>query len=210
MAYINRCLQARQERDRYNALMAIGLLAVAAEKDIKKYIPNILHILKSLLPQRDSPSKKRSISLDPAIFACLSFLARAVKSYIRKEVREMLDPMLTAGLSPALTSSLRELAMFLPSLKKEIADGLLGILSVILMQQPFRHPGTPKHLVSSGGAGVGLEPPDSQSVVLALKTLGSFDFEGHSLLQFVRHTVEIIRWCVNTQTIVHVQLLICA
>ena len=38
MDYINRCLQGRQERDRYNSLMAIGLLAVAAEKDIKKYI----------------------------------------------------------------------------------------------------------------------------------------------------------------------------
>ena len=38
MAYINRCLQGKQERDRYNSLMAVGLLAVAAEKDIKKYI----------------------------------------------------------------------------------------------------------------------------------------------------------------------------
>ncbi len=188
MAYINRCLQGKQERDRYNSLMAVGLLAVAAEKDIKKYIANILHVLKSLLPHRDSPSKKRSLTLDPAIFACISFLARAVKSYIRNEVRDMLEPMLTAGLSPALTSSLRELATYLPALKKDIADGLLKILSVILMQQPFRHPGTPKHLVSGGGAA--LEPPDSQSVVLALKTLGTFDFEGQSLLQFVRHCAD--------------------
>lgn len=188
MVYINRCLQGRQERDRYNSLMAIGLLAVAAEKEIKKYIANILHILKSLLPHRDSPTKKRSVTLDPAIFACISFLARAVKSYIRAEVRDMLEPMLTAGLSPALTSSLRELATYLPALKKDIADGLLKILSVILMQQPFRHPGTPKHLVSGGGAA--LEPPDSQSVVLALKTLGTFDFEGQSLLQFVRHCAD--------------------
>ena len=188
MDYINRCLQGRQERDRYNSLMAIGLLAVAAEKDIKKYISNILHVLKSLLPHRDSPSKKRSVSLDPAIFACISFLARAVKGFIKNEVRDMLEPMLTAGLSPALTSSLRELAMYLPALKKDIADGLLKILSVILMQQPFRHPGTPKHLVS--GVGASMEPPDSQSVVLALKTLGTFDFEGQSLLQFVRHCAD--------------------
>lgn len=81
------------------------------------------------------------------------------------------------------------------------------------MQQPFRHPGTPKHLmVAAAGGGVGgaagggsmsagggavapggqllLEPPDSQSVVLGLRTLGSFDFEGHSLLQFVRHCAD--------------------
>merc|ERR1719341_2396332 len=104
------------------------------------------------------------------------------------EVRAMLEPMLTAGLSPALTSSLRELATYLPALKKDIADGLLKILSVILMQQPYRRPGTPKHLVSAGGAAI--EPPDSQSVVLALKTLGTFDFEGQSLLQFVRHCAD--------------------
>ena len=188
MEYINRCLQSRQERDRYTALTAIGLLAVATEKHIKKYIQDILKTLKSLLPQKDAPNKKRSTSLDPAIFACISFLARAVKSFIKVEVREMLDPMLTAGLSLALTSSLRELAHHLPSLKREIADGLLKILSVILMQQPFRHPGTPKHLVSQTSPG--LEVPDSQSVVLALKTLGSFDFEGHSLLQFVRHCAD--------------------
>eukprot|EP00092_Neocalanus_flemingeri_P019853 GFUD01021504.1.p1 GENE.GFUD01021504.1~~GFUD01021504.1.p1 ORF type:complete len:2235 (+),score=707.01 GFUD01021504.1:192-6707(+) len=187
MAYTYRCLQGR-ERDRYNALMAIGLLSVAAEKDIKKYLPNILQTLKNCLPQRDSPTKKRSSALDPAIFACISFLARAVKGHIKTEVREMLDPMMAVGLSPALTSSLRELATYLPSLKREIADGLLKILSLILMQQPFRHPGTPKHLMPPGAGG--LDPPDSQSVVLGLNTLGSFDFEGHSLLQFVRHCAD--------------------
>ena len=52
----------------------------------------------------------------------------------------------------------------------------------------FPFPGTPKHLVSQSSPGI--EVPDSQSVVLALKTLGSFDFEGHSLLQFVRHCAD--------------------
>ena len=60
---------------------------------------------------------------DPAIFACISFLARAVKGYIKNEVKEMLDPMLSAGLSQPLTASLRELATFLPPLKRDIADG---------------------------------------------------------------------------------------
>jgi len=45
------------------------------------------------------------------------------------------------GLSPAVTAALRELSLNIPALKKEIADGLLKILSIILMQQPFRHPG---------------------------------------------------------------------
>ena len=66
--------------------------------------------------------------------------------------------------------------------------GLLGILSLTLMQTPFRHPGTPKHLLTVNNPS--LDPPDSVSVVLALKTLGSFDFEGYSLLTFVRHCAD--------------------
>ena len=41
--------------------------------------------------------------------------------------------------------------------------------------------GTPKHKIVPPPANI--EPPDSQTVVLGLRTLGSFDFEGHSLLQ---------------------------
>ena len=57
----------------------------------------------------------------------------------------------------------------------------------------FRHPGTPKHLLSPShkafqpGNG---DLPDTASIVLGLRTLGTFDFEGHSLLQFVRHCAD--------------------
>ena len=43
--------------------------------------------------------------------------------------------------SPALTAALRELAIQIPQLKKDIQDGLLKNLSKILMGQPLRHPG---------------------------------------------------------------------
>ena len=45
MAYIYRCLQGR-ERDKYSALMAIGLIAVASGREIKPYLQNILAILR--------------------------------------------------------------------------------------------------------------------------------------------------------------------
>ena len=51
-----------------------------------RLLPNILHALRQCLPQKESPPKCRSAALDPAIFACISFLARAVKSVIRAEV----------------------------------------------------------------------------------------------------------------------------
>ncbi len=48
MAYIYRCLQGR-ERDKYNALMAIGLISVAAGREIKPYLQNILITLRFVL-----------------------------------------------------------------------------------------------------------------------------------------------------------------
>ena len=72
-----------------------------------------------------------------------------------------------------------------PAFKKEIADGLLKILSVILMRQPFRHPGTPKRLLSPSAqpAMASLAGPDAAPdvpfIVLGLRTLGTFDFEGN-------------------------------
>ena len=90
----------------------------------------------------------------------------------------MLDSMLSTGLSPALTTALYKLALYIPAFKKEIAEGLLKILSLILMQQPFRHPGTPKHLLSPSHKGFhqGSEPPDTASIVLGLRTLGKREY----------------------------------
>jgi hypothetical protein len=42
---------------------------------------------------------------------------------IRSDVRDLLEPMLATGLSPALTTALRELAFSVPQLKKEISEG---------------------------------------------------------------------------------------
>ena len=117
-------------------------------------------------------------SIDPAVFACISMLARAVRHGIKHEVSAMLDSMLSTGLSPALTTALYKLALYIPAFKKEIAEGLLKILSLILMQQPFRHPGTPKHLLSPSHKGFhqGSEPPDTASIVLGLRTLGKREY----------------------------------
>lgn len=192
MSYMDKLLLAR---DRYNAYIGIGLLAVAAGPQIESYLKNVLENIRQNLPSKQTTNKKRQNShLDPAIFACISMLASAVKHHIRPEISQMLDSMLSVGLSPALTTALYELAQNIPAFKNEIADGLLKILSLILMQQQYRHPGTPKHLVMvqtpMAHGGQSPEPPDTASIVLGLRTLGSFDFEGHSLLQFVRHCAD--------------------
>ncbi|XP_064642053.1 serine/threonine-protein kinase mTOR-like isoform X1 [Lineus longissimus] len=102
--------------------------------------------------------------------------------------------MLAVGLSPALTAALRDLSMNIPTLKKPIQDGLLKMLSLVLMGRPLVHPGAPKlpspSIPQSGSMGSLSEVQDVTSLTLALRTLGNFDFEGHSLTQFVRHCAD--------------------
>lgn len=97
------------------------------------------------------------------------------------------------GLTPSLTICLRELAAKIPDYKNKISSGLLHMLSHILMNKPLRHPGMPHYTTSvlpfSGGSGSG-DAYDTQIIVLALHTLGTYDFEGQSLLQFVRRCAD--------------------
>ena len=168
---------------------------MATGADIQPYLKNVLTHIKQCLPStKDSAvnAKKKPAPIDPAVFACISMLARAVRHGIKHEVSAMLDSMLSTGLSPALTTALYKLALYIPAFKKEIAEGLLKILSIILMQKPFRHPGTPKHLLSPShksfppGAGASASamqgnevPPDTASIVLGLRTLGKGPFKNY-------------------------------
>jgi len=88
--------------------------------------------------------------------------------------------------SPALTASLRQLAETIPQLKKDIQEGLLKTLSLVLMGRVLVHPGAPRNARASVPNSASLQslsdPPDVGSITLALRTLGSFNFESKSLM----------------------------
>lgn len=179
-----------RERDRTAAFITIGLLAVAMGDEIKTFVPKIMEVIKLALPNKETPSKKRA-SLDPSVFLCITFLGHAVKDYITKDVRDILEAMLSTGLTPSLTICLRDLAMNVPELKREISEGLLRMLSQILMHKPLRHPGMPRHLTTNVITITNIsDTQDVASIVLALRTLGTFNFDGQSLLQFVRRCAD--------------------
>ena len=69
------------------------------------------------LPRRASRSSNSS---EPAVFLCISMLARAVGPQIETEVKSLLDQMFSAGLSAELTSALKVLAMEIPKLQRDI------------------------------------------------------------------------------------------
>lgn len=76
---------------------------------------------------------------------CITLLGHAVPNLVKDDVRDLLEAMLATGLSPGLTTALRELAATVPQLKRDISEGLLKMLSQVLMHKPLRHPGTPRH-----------------------------------------------------------------
>ncbi|CAG9564541.1 unnamed protein product [Danaus chrysippus] len=189
MHYLLTSIRSR-EKDRNMAFTTLGLLAAAIEGDIKNFIPRIMDVIKQALPVRDSQSKKR-MYIDPSIFACITLLSSAVKNLVLSDIKELLDAMFATGLSPSLTVCLKELSQNLPSLKSEISEGLLNMLSQVLRNKPFLHPGVPKSLEQQSNINLIIEPQDTASIVLALRTLGTFQFEGqHSLLTFVRRCAD--------------------
>lgn len=179
-----------RDKDRPTAFTTIGLIAVAVDDNIRPYLPKIFDLIRaSLPPSKETSLKKRTAAgVDPAIFNCVTLLGHAVTAKIKSDVKELLEPMLATGLSPALTITLRELASSVPQLKRHISEGLLRMLSQVLMNRTLRHPGASPSLLTSTICNS--ETHDVQSIVLALSTLGSFNFDGHSLLQFVRRCAD--------------------
>ncbi|CAH2984222.1 unnamed protein product [Chilo suppressalis] len=189
MHYLLGSLRSR-EKDKNMAFTTLGLMAAAIENDIENYIPRIMDVIKQALPVRDTQTKRR-IWIDPSIFACITLLGSAVKDLVMNDIKELLEAMFATGLSPSLTICLKELSQNLPALREEISEGMLNMLSLVLRNKPFLHPGVPRSLEQQTTMSLVIEPQDTISIVLALRTLGTFQFEGqHSLLTFVRRCAD--------------------
>ncbi|XP_065362288.1 serine/threonine-protein kinase mTor [Calliphora vicina] len=193
--YLNICINhllmvlKSKEKDRNIAYITIGYIAVAVESNIDKYLKTIMTAVKAALPPKDATSKRKA-AIDPAIFACITLLAHAVKTGINNDVKDILEQMFSTGISPALTVCLRELADNVPHLKSAIADGLIGVLSQILMNKPIGL--TYGNMMSGTGSmdsSVNLSQ-DVPTIVLALRTLGSFNFEEQNMLDFVQRCAD--------------------
>ena len=118
------------------------------------------------LPPKEQP-KKRLPQPDPAVFTCIALLSRAAEDLIKNDIRDMLDSMLATGLSEALAAALHEISKYVPSLKKDIQDGLLKMLSQILMKKAYTLPGVPKNLQLSSGS-ISSEPTDVQVIRVSI------------------------------------------
>ncbi|XP_060521647.1 serine/threonine-protein kinase mTor [Cylas formicarius] len=184
MNYLFSVLKGR-EREKNLAFITIGLLALAIEEDIEPYVHKIMETIRAALPRGESIGRRRPL-VDSSVYKCVTFLALALKKHDRMDVPNILEQMLATGLSQSLTICLRELAKRVPSHKDKISLGLLKMLSHILLNKPLLHPGMPSNLAPNIPVSFTGDTTDTQLIVLALHTLGTFDFEGQRLLPFVQ------------------------
>lgn len=189
--YLYQCMmylieQLRKDRDRTTSFYAIGHVAVAVKQQMSLYLEAILASIKEALVNR---GKKNSPS-EASIFHCISKCASAVGQAMTKHMHELLELMFSNGLSDPLRTALVDLVQYIPPLLPIIQEKLLDLLAVTLSGEKFKPPGMPINWRSVPNAAdlSGLEP-DRATVNLALKTLGTFNFKGHRLNEFVRDVV---------------------
>jgi FKBP12-rapamycin complex-associated protein len=178
----------KQPKYRNDAFEAVGKVASAVGSSIAPYLEGLLTQIKEGLAL-----KSRDKTVDEApIFLCLSMISIAVGQALSKHMVSLLDPIFACGLSDSLTQALVDMAHYIPPAKAIIQEKLLDLLSRVLAGRPFMALGAPYH--SSAMPQIWTrDQKDPQQVhakeldiALALHTLGSFDFSGHILNEFVR------------------------
>ncbi|PWN43039.1 putative TOR1-1-phosphatidylinositol 3-kinase [Ceraceosorus guamensis] len=186
--------QLRRERDRPSresvtqTFEAIGLVAAAMGSKMRPYIEQILVCIKDGLQSRG----RKNATPEAPIFFCIGHLAIAVGTLLTKYMHELLDLMFACGLSAPLVQALEKIVKSVPPLLGVIQHRLLDMLSLTLVGVPYRPLGAPSssRLPAHGGVIANQQlnggSKSSETIIVALQTLGHFDLTGHILNEFVR------------------------
>ena len=186
MLYLSGML--KKDKERNDAFLAIGNIANSVKSSIAPYLDSVLIYVREGLSLQ---SRKRG-TVDP-VFDCISRLAVAVGQTLSKYMEALLDPIFACDLTPKLTQALVDMAFYIPPVKPTIQERLLDMLSVVLCGEQFKPLGAPQPNTLTTISTVAKDFKDPQAyenrkaeIKLALNTLGSFDFTGHVLNEFVR------------------------
>ncbi|KAJ7718399.1 phosphatidylinositol 3-kinase [Mycena maculata] len=197
MAHLLAVLERREERD--YALIAIGHTATAVGADMKPFLESVMNHIKARLKDAAAAGGGKGQRGTPAagsdpLLAALGLLAMAVGPTLTMLLHDHLHLLFAAGLSEGLRVCLTQVARAIPPLLGVVQDRLLDLLSHILSGTPYTRLGAPPPAASAeqgaaqGGAqGTGgANAPSKELLTLALTTLGTFDFSGHTLTEFVQ------------------------
>jgi serine/threonine-protein kinase mTOR len=180
--------QLKREKERNAAFIAIGSIAKAVGNSMAQYLDGtIVYIRESL----SAKNRNRSGVDEGPVFQCISMLSYAVGQTLSKYMDALLDPIFACGLSKPVEQALVDMAHYIPPIRAAVQEKLLDMLSLILIETPYRPLGCPDNRIpplpsfaKDYGGFVGEH--SNAEIALALWTLGTFDFSGHILNEFVR------------------------
>ncbi|KAL2372816.1 hypothetical protein RJ035_003649 [Blastomyces gilchristii] len=180
--------QLKRDKERNAAFIAIGKIANAVGNSIGQFLDGIIVYIREGLTMK---ARNRAAVNEGPMFECISMLSLAVGQTLSKYMEALLDPIFACGLSESLTQALVDMAHYIPPIKATIQEKLLDMLSIVLSGSPFRPLGCPENRPPpmpsfAKDYGTFLQEPTDTEIALALHTLGSFDFSGHILNEFVR------------------------
>ena len=192
------------DQDRGAAFLSLGKLALAVSSSNKlksSYLEATLKAVKSCLTRG-----KNKISHLDEVMDCMSLLSEAAGPALSQQryIHDILPLMFFHGLRESLGRAVTAMATHVPSLLPDIQERLLNTISMILARKSYNDILTgseskvdvkapkgsqPKPRKSGTFSG---QPPEfvkaasNDKIPLALRILGTFDFETHQLGEFVR------------------------
>ncbi|KAJ2657369.1 phosphatidylinositol kinase- protein kinase tor1 [Coemansia sp. RSA 1200] len=127
--------------DRATAFLALAHIAQSCSSDFRVYLEPTTRAIRDALIQR--VKLRAPLTADPdetavAILQTIAILASAMGPALTRYMREILDLMFTTGLSQALCDSLAVLEREVSQLQPAVQDRLLDMVSIILVNVPFR------------------------------------------------------------------------
>ncbi|KAJ1765017.1 phosphatidylinositol kinase- protein kinase tor1, partial [Coemansia sp. RSA 1843] len=127
--------------DRATAFLALAHIAQSCSSDFRVYLEPTTRAIRDVLIQRvklRAPLTAEPDETAVAILQAIAILASAMGPALTRYMREILDLMFTTGLSQALCDSLAVLEREVSQLQPAIQDRLLDMVSIILVNVPFR------------------------------------------------------------------------
>ncbi|KJH44456.1 HEAT repeat protein [Dictyocaulus viviparus] len=164
-----------------NALVALGLLMLQNPERYRSNIGQMMMIVMDML--NAAISRKRAP--EQSVFIFLTLFVKAYKESVTSEIKQLLCVLFKTGLSKGLTCVMHKVVRHISHLQMDVQDGLMKELYMILTGcvlpsklDPPKKPLLPTHT---------LQVSNIPLTILALETLGEFEFQRHYLEMFMQY-----------------------
>eukprot|EP01125_Pyxidicula_operculata_P010120 TRINITY_DN3337_c0_g1_i2.p1 TRINITY_DN3337_c0_g1~~TRINITY_DN3337_c0_g1_i2.p1 ORF type:complete len:2473 (-),score=614.63 TRINITY_DN3337_c0_g1_i2:487-6948(-) len=183
----------KKETDRPHCFISVGKLASTIRDGLKPYLTGLIDMIILGL----TPNRRHQVC--PEALVCIRMLADGLGPSLLPFPEKLLGPMFLTGLTDNLIAALAAFVKSIPSISMMVQLKLLDLLSQILVKKPFKKPGAPQITLRDRAPMPQNIDRSPHLIILALNTLGTFNFEKWLLKEFLRDVVIIYLSSENDQ-----------